>query len=443
MSSSTNATGDRPTHDDGTVLTEARKHSPRQLAAASVGNLVEWYDWYAYSFLAIYFSTAIFPKDEGGLTPLLNTFAIFAIGFFMRPIGGLLMGAVADRLGRKAALTLTILMMGAGSLLIAVLPTHAQVGVLAPVLLVIARLIQGLSVGGEFAASTTFLVESAPPRRRGLFSSFQYVSTTIGQLLASGLTALLANRLSEGDMGSWGWRIPFFFGAALSLVGLVIRAGAHETLENLDDIKAGRVQRPGILDALRFHPRESLLIVGITIAGTIAYYTWTTYLPTYANTYARVSKADALTVGTVALAFFAVLQPLIGMLSDRIGRKPLLVTFAAAFVLLTVPGLGLLNASAGRLLLVQCVGMVFLAMYTSIAAAVNAENIPGRVRASGIGFPYSISVALFGGTAPYVGTWLKDTGHGTLFPWYVSLLCVISLAVYVFGIKETAHKPLP
>ncbi len=201
--------------------------------------------------------------------------------------------------------------------------------------------------------------------------------------------------------------------------------------------------RPGILDVLLYHPRESLLIVGITIAGTIAYYTWTTYLPTYANTYAGVSKADALTVGTISLVFFGALQPVAGMVSDRIGRRPLLITFAAAFVVLTVPGLGSLDSSPGRLLLVQCVGMVFLAMFTSISAAVNAENIPSRVRAGGIGFPYSLSVALFGGTAPYVGTYLKDAGHGTLFPWYVSLLCLVSLAVYVFGIKETAHRPLP
>lgn len=424
-------------------LTDARRHSPRQLAAASVGNLVEWYDWYAYSFLATYFSVQIFPKSESGLTALLDAFAVFAVGFFMRPVGGLLMGAVADRVGRKAALTLTILLMGAGSLLMAVLPTYDQVGVLAPVLLVVARLVQGLSIGGEFAASTTFLVESAPPKRRGLFSSFQYVSTTIGQLLASGLAALLAHTLTEEQMGSVGWRIPFLVGALLSLVGLVIRRGARETLATADDLRAGRAERPGLFDALRHHPRESLLIVGITVAGTIAYYTWTTYLPTYANTYAGVDKGDALTVGTIALVVFGVLNPLAGMVSDRIGRKPLLITFALAFVLLTVPGLSLLDESPGRLLLVQCVGMVFLAMYTSIAAAVNAETIPSRVRASGIGFPYSLSVALFGGTAPYVGTALKDAGHGTAFPYYVSALCVVSLVVYVVGVKETAHRPLP
>ncbi|PRY56667.1 MHS family alpha-ketoglutarate permease-like MFS transporter [Knoellia remsis] len=425
------------------TLERARAHSPRQLAAASVGNLVEWYDWYAYSFLAVYFATQVFPESESGLTQLLNTFAIFAVGFFFRPVGGLLMGALADRIGRKPALTATILLMGAGSLLIAVLPTYASVGILSPILLVLARVIQGLSVGGEFAAATTFLVESAPPKRRGFFSSFQYVSTTIGQLLASGLAAWLASSLSEGDMQSWGWRIPFFVGAGLSLVGLVIRAGAHETLEDAEDLRTGRTARPGLFDALKHHPRESLLIVGITIAGTIAYYTWTTYLPTYAQTYADVSKADSLQAGTIALVFFALLQPVMGTISDRIGRKPLLITFAAFFVVATVPLLRLLDTSMSRLLLVQCIGMVFLAMFTSISAAVNAETIPARVRASGIGFPYSLSVALFGGTAPYVGTWFKGQGMDSAFPIYISVLCLVSLLVYVFALRETAHKPLP
>lgn len=402
--------------------------------------MVEWYDWYAYSFLAIYFASEVFPESESGLTDLLNTFAIFAIGFFFRPLGGLLMGAVADRVGRKSALTLTIVMMGVGSLIIAVMPTHQQVGVLAPAILVVARIIQGLSVGGEFAASTTFLVESAPPNRRGLFSSFQYVSTTAGQLLASGLAAVLAKMLSESDMQDWGWRIPFLVGAVLSLVGLLIRRGAYETLEDAGDEK--RV-RPGLLDAMKKYPRQSLLIVGITVAGTIAYYTWTTYLPTYAETYGGLDKDDALVVGTISLAFFAVLQPLAGMLSDRIGRRPMLITFAAAFVLFTVPGLQLIDDSPGRMLLVQCVGMIFLSGFTAISAAVNAENFPTHVRAAGIGFPYSLSVAIFGGTAPYVGTWFKDSGQGELFPWYVSGLCLISLLVYVFALKETHDKQLP
>ncbi|TJZ59346.1 MFS transporter [Streptomyces piniterrae] len=410
----------------------------RQLAAASVGNAVEWYDWYAYSFLAVYFAEQVFPKGTGdSMVPLLSSFAVFAVGFFMRPIGGLLMGAIADRRGRRAALTLTILLMGGGSLLVAVTPSYAATGLLAPVVLVIARLVQGLSVGGEFAASTTFLVESAGPGRRGLFSSFQYVSTTIGQLLASGTAALLAALLSERQMGEWGWRVAFLVGALLSLVGLWVRRGAQETRSEVDRTAA----RPGLFEALRRYPRQSLLICGITAGGTIAYYTWTTYLPTFAQVNAGFDKGDSLTVGTLSLVFFALLQPLGGLLSDRIGRKPLLLGFALGFAVLAVPLLHLVTDAFLSLLLVQCAGMVLLTGYTAVAAAVNAEVFPARVRAAGIGFPYSLTVALFGGTAPYVGTWFKQAGHADLFPWYVAVLCLVSFCVYL-TLPETSRQKL-
>ncbi|MFF3541579.1 MFS transporter [Streptomyces platensis] len=422
----------------------------RQLAAASIGNAVEWYDWYAYSFLAVYFAEQVFPKGAGNsLVPLLSTFAVFAVGFFMRPVGGLLMGAIADRRGRRTALTLTILLMGGGSLLVAVTPTYAASGLLAPLVLVLARLVQGLSVGGEFAASTTFLVESAGPGRRGLFSSFQYVSTTAGQLLASGTAALLAALLTEQQMGQWGWRVAFLIGALLSLLGLWIRRGAQETLpQALDAVPAGETpkaqrsaDRPGLFEALRRHPRQSLLICGITAGGTIAYYTWTTYLPTYAQVNAGFDKGEALTVGTLSLIFFALLQPLGGLLSDRIGRKPLLLGFSLGFAVLAVPLLHLVTDTFVSLLLVQCAGMVLLTGYTSIAAAVNAEVFPARVRAAGIGFPYSLTVALFGGTAPYVGTWFKQAGHADLFPWYVAALCLVSFLVYL-TLPETSRQEL-
>ena len=364
---------------------------------------------------------------------------MFAVGFFMRPLGGLLLGAVADRLGRRNALTLTILLMGGGSLLMAIVPTYEQVGLLAPLLLVIARLVQGLSVGGEFAASTTFLVESAPIGRRGFFASFQYVSTTIGQLIASGLTALLVQLLSKGDMGGWGWRIPFAVGALIALVGFWIRRGADETHPVPEEMEAGH--RPPLFEALRHYPRQSLLICGITIAGTITYYTWTSYFPIYAQVNYGYSAATALLAGTISLALFAVVQPLAGLLSDRIGRKPLLITFAAGFAIGIVPLLGMVGGSFWPLLIAQCIGMVLLSGYTSIAAAVNAEVFPGRVRASGIGFPYSLTVALFGGTAPYVATQMTAWGHPELFPYYVILLCVIGLVVYV-RLPETAHRPL-
>ncbi|MBB5118863.1 transporter [Streptomyces eurocidicus] len=428
-----------PTAPPAGTPSPASRSSIRQLAAASVGNAAEWYDWYVYSFLAVYFADRVFPKGSGNsLVPLLSTFAVFAVGFFMRPVGGLLMGSIADRRGRRAALTVTILLMGGGSLLVALTPTYASVGVLAPVVLVVARLIQGLSVGGEFAASTTFLVESAGPGRRGLFSSFQYVSTTVGQLLASGIAALLARLLTEGQMGDWGWRVPFLIGALLSLVGFWIRQGAQETREATRDTDP---ERPALFEALRRHPRESLLICGITAGGTLAYYTWTTYLPTYAQVNAGFDKGDALIASTLSLAFFAALQPLGGLLSDRVGRRPLLIGFALGFAILAVPLLHAITSAFLSLLLVQCAGMVLLTGYTSIAAAVNAEVFPARVRAAGIGFPYSLTVALFGGTAPYLGTWFKQSGHPGAFPWYVAGLCLVSACVYAI-LPETAKRPL-
>ncbi|MFD5419297.1 MFS transporter [Streptomyces sp. NPDC127069] len=410
----------------------------RQLLAASVGNAVEWYDWYAYTFLATHIARQVFPSGSGdSLVPLLSTFAVFAVGFFMRPVGGLLMGAIADRRGRRTALTVTILLMGGSSLLVGLTPVYASVGVLSPVVLVAARLLQGLSVGGEFAASTTFLVESAGPGRRGLFSSFQYVSTTIGQLAASGLAALLVARLSEEAMNGWGWRVPFLLGAVLGLAGFWIRRGAEETLAH----RPAEAPRPGLFDALRHHPRASLLIAGITAGGTLAYYTWTSYLPTYAELETGIAKRDALLAGTLSLAFFALLQPVGGLLSDRFGRKPCLLFFGLGFALLVVPLLRALDGSFGSLLLVQGAGMVLLTGFTSVSAAVNAEVFPARVRAAGIGFPYSLTVALFGGTAPYIGTLLKELGRPGLFPWYVAVLCLCSSAVYL-RLPERAHEPL-
>ncbi len=414
----------------------------RQLMAASVGNLVEWFDWYTYSFLAVYFSAQIFPESDNPLVPVLSAFAVFAVGFFMRPLGGLLVGAFADRYGRKAAMTFTIMLMGGGSLLLALTPTYAAAGVLAPLILTAARLIQGLSVGGEFAAATTFLVESAPPGRRGLFSSFQYVSTTIGQLLASGLAAVLAANLSEADMGSWGWRIPFAVGAVLGLVGLWIRRGADETTTLAQDVQQGKAEKPKLFEFLVRYPAQSAMIVGITVAGTVAYYTWTTFLPTYAQQNVGFDTGDALTVGTISLVFFMILQPLFGMLSDRIGRKPMLIAFGLGFTLLPVPLLSALDNTFTSLLLIQCAGMVFLSCFTSISAAVNSELFPTRVRAAGAGFPYSLTVAVFGGTAPLIGTALKDAGNTGLFPWYMSALALISTLVYVFALKETKDQPL-
>lgn len=409
----------------------------RQIAASGVGNAVEWYDWYIYSFLALNFSGQIF-KSDNPTASLLGAFAVFAASFLLRPIGGLIVGNLADRIGRKNTLALTILAMGLGSLIVGLTPTYDAVGVWSPIILVIGRLITGLSVGGEFAANSVFLVESAPAHRRGFFSSFQYVSTTAGQLVASGVAAVLVVLLSEADMAAWGWRIAFIFGAVLSVVGLWIRSGAEETF-----VEPEKSKRAGLFDALIKYPKQSLLIVGITVGGTITYYTWTTYLPTYAEANGTLDQETLLVISTISLAFFMLIQPLVGSLSDRVGRKPLLIGFAAIFVVGVVPGLYLVSQSGfwGALLIVL-LGMLVLSGYTAIGAAVNAEIIPTHVRAAGIGFPYSIAVALFGGTAPFMGTLFGSWGNPGLFGWYVAALAAVSLIVYLF-LPETAHKPLP
>lgn len=238
-------------------------------------------------------------------------------------------------------------------------------------------------------------------------------------------------------MNGWGWRVPFVIGALLGLVGFWIRRSAHETRS----AEQQQGERPGLFDALRHHPRESLLICGITAGGTLAYYTWTSYLPTYAELNTDIDKADALLAGTLSLAFFTLLQPLGGLLSDRFGRKPSLLFFGVGFAVLSVPLLRAVDGSFLSLLLVSCAGMVLLTGFTSISAAVNAEVFPARVRAAGIGFPYSLTVAVFGGTAPYVGTLLKDLDRPGLFPWYVAVLCLVSSAVYL-RLPESAHKEL-
>lgn len=418
--------------------TAAMARGPRQIVAASIGNLAEWYDWYIYSFLTAFFAPQIFPGHDR-LAQTLSSFAVFAVGFFLRPIGGLVVGALADRWGRRNTLTLTILAMGAASLIIAITPTYASVGILSPIILVFARLLSGLSIGGEFAANTTFLVESAPPGRRGFYSSFQYVSTTIGQLIASGLATVLTATLSDTAMSSWGWRIGFVVGALIALVGLWIRRSAVETRETSTG------PRPGMFEAILRFPKASLLIMGVTIAGTITYYSWTTYLPTYATqNSSAIDDSSALLITTISLAFFGCLQPIAGAVSDRVGRKPMLIVFAAVFAVGIVPALALIRSgpSFGAFLAISLLGMVVLSGFTSISAAVNAELIPGHVRAAGIGFPYSLTVALFGGTAPFVGTWMADAGRPELFGWWVALLCAVSLVVYLI-ISETAHKPLP
>lgn len=413
----------------------------RQLLAATIGNAVEWFDWYIYAILAAYFADQFFPSDSAdSLVPLMSTLAVFAVGFLSRPIGGLIIGALSDRFGRRVTLTWTIVGMGFGSLIIAAVPTYEQIGLAAPLLLLFARIVQGISAGGEYAAVSAFLIESAPSGRRGLFSSFAYVSSAGANLAAVGVSAVLANVLSSEDMAAWGWRIAFVIGAVGAGVGLWVRRHAEETLdvEGAGDAQRNRV---GMFDFVREHPKQALQIFGLFAAPAVVFYFWTAYLPTYASITVGFDLDQALLVSVASLTLFLVLQPVFGMLSDKVGRRPLMFGFGVFFLVATVPLLGTMNASVGSLLFVQTSGLVFIALWSSISSAVACELFPARLRSSGIGFPYAMSVALFGGTAPYLATYLASTGHAPAFAWYIAALSAIALLVYL-KVPETAHRPL-
>jgi MHS family alpha-ketoglutarate permease-like MFS transporter len=404
----------------------------KSIVSGSIGNLVEWYDWYVYSAFSLYFAPAFFPK--GNLTAqLLNSAAVFAVGFLMRPLGGWLMGAYADRHGRKAALVVSVLLMCGGSLLIALTPGYDQIGVAAPVLLVLARLLQGLSVGGEYGTSATYLSEMADQKNRGFFSSFQYVTLLAGQLLALTVQLGLLQVLSERQMYGWGWRVPFALGAGAALVALYLRRHMEETDSFVvQNQQAPAAKEPGKLRVLLRYPLEILTVVGLTLGGTIVFYTFTTYAQKFLVNTAGFSKADASWISFVTLVIALVLQPLFGALSDRVGRRPVLLFFGIGATLGTVPLMTLLGQahSQGAALGLLAVAMLIMSGYTSINAIVKAELFPTAIRALGVGLPYALTVAIFGGSAEYVALQAKQLGVEAWFYWYVTFCAALSLLVY-------------
>ena len=415
----------------------------KAILGGSVGNLVEWYDWYAYSEFSIYFSASFFPKGNPTVQ-LLNTAGIFALGFLMRPLGGYLFGRIADRAGRKRAMTLSVLLMSFGALLIAVTPTYHIIGLAAPLLLLTARLLQGLSVGGEYGVSATYLSEMATKNRRGFYSSFQYVTLIGGQLLALGIQLILQKWwLSEAELMEWGWRIPFIFGAILSLVALYLRRNLDET-QAFKNLETGTLQKKGTLKELLKHPRALITVIGLTLGGTLAFYTYTTYMQKFLVNTVHLSKEQATLMSFVTLFIFAVLQPLFGAWSDKIGRKPLLIGFGVAGTLGTVPLLTALSQTTSQwtafFLLVTA--LIIVSGYTSINAIVKAELFPAQIRAIGVGLPYALTVAIFGGTAEYIALWMKNNNHESYYYWYITACIFLSLMVYLFMKDTKSHSAL-
>ena len=404
----------------------------RAIFIGSIGNLVEWYDFYVYAAFALYFAAAFFPSSDP-VVQQLNAALLFAAGFLVRPLGGWLFGYLADHHGRRGALMLSVSLMCFGSLMIAVTPTYASIGIYAPILLAVARIIQGLSLGGEYGTSATYLTEMADQRNRGFYSSFQYVTLIGGQICAL-LVLLILQKvfLTNDQIRAWGWRIPFFIGALLALVALYMRRTLHET--SAFEAAKQAVKRTSSLRALMRYPREVLLVVGLTAGGTAAFYTYTTYMQKFLKLSVGLTDDQTTVVTLAALVFGMALQPIYGAISDRIGRKWLLIAFGVTGVLFTIPLLTTLQSVKGpfaAFLLIAAAWMI-VSGYTSINAVVKAELFPTNIRAIGVGLPYALTVSIFGGTTDSVALWFKSIGREQWFYYYLTGMIGISLVVYLF-----------
>ena len=413
----------------------------KAVIGGSTGNLVEWYDWYAYSAFTLYFAQHFFPSEDR-TAQLLSAAGIFAVGFLMRPIGAWLMGVYADRHGRKSGLTLSVALMCAGSLLIAVTPSYDSIGVGAPLLLVLARLMQGLSIGGEYGASATYLSEMAGRNHRGFFSSFQYVTLIAGQLVAICVLLALQAVLTEVELDAWGWRIPFLIGGALAIIVFWLRRGLAET-QSFAKAQAEGAPRSGFVELVTRHPKETLTVMLLTAGGTIAFYAYSIYMQKFLVNTSGLSREAASQINGITLFVFMLIQPLGGALSDRIGRKPLMIGFGLLGVTCTYPIFATLAVTKDPWMagLMVMAGLVIVTGYTSINAVVKAELFPAHIRALGVALPYALANTMFGGTAELVALWFKKLGMEQGFYIYVTVMIGISLIVYI-RMRDTQRHSL-
>ncbi|TQC46556.1 MFS transporter [Rhodococcus sp. WS4] len=411
------------------LTAEPPRTGVRPLAAAAVGNVVEWFDLTIYATFAVYFAPLFFPASDP-TAALLSTFAVFAVGFFVRPLGGWLIGSYADKRGRKRALTLTIVLMAVPTLIVGVSPTYETIGVLAPIVLVAARMTQGFAAGGESGGAMAYLYEIAPANRRGLYTSLWYTTVVVGIVMATLLGFGLAAAMSTEALNDWGWRIPFLIGGAAGLVGLWVRSAMAETLDNAEESHG---KPSGLKALLSVYPRETIRIFMLMAGAATAWYTFVSYMPTHLIKSIGLPASTTFGVHTLALVVFMFLLPLFGHLSDRFGRRVFGLTFALGGAVLVVPLSRGLSDVWWQALIVDLALLALTACIFSVLAVIMTEQFPSRMRAMGVGAPYNLATAIFGGTAPFLLTWLS--GHG-MSTWYFGYLAVLILLA-AFGLMKT------
>jgi MFS transporter, MHS family, proline/betaine transporter len=414
----------------------------KAVTAGAIGNFVEWYDYSVYGFFATIIASQFFPSEDR-VASLLATFAVFAVAFFMRPVGAFVFGHYGDTIGRRNTLAAAIILMGIATLMIGVLPSYAQIGVLAPILLVIARLLQGFSAGGEWSGSAAFMVEYAPENKRGLYGSWQQVSIVAGLLVGSGIGGLLGTVLSEDALNAWGWRIPFILGMVVALVGLYLRLRIEDTPAfRIIEVKEEVTEAP-VKESFTAHWRESLTAIGFTLAWTVAYYILLTYMPTYVSETLGIPLTQALLSNAIGLVALMALIPFTAVLSDRIGRKPLLIASSALIALLTYP-LFLLASTQVLVFIVlaQVLFGVIISLFSGPGPAALVEMFPTNVRYSALGVSYNIAVAAFGGTAPFIATYLISRTGSNFAPGFYLIAAAVVTLVVVSIMKETYREPL-
>lgn len=414
----------------GIPATTATDRTSRSIRAATIGSIIETYDWMIYTTFAVYFAKQFFPS-ENSTASILAAFAVFAIGFFARPIGGWLLGAFADRAGRRRGMMIGVWAMSASSFIIAILPTYASIGIAAPILMTLARVLQGLSVGGEYATATLFLAESAPTHKRGYYSSFQFLSVAGGILLASGLALVLTHVLTKEEIEAWGWRIPFVLGGFSALIGVYMRSRMEETAAFETARREGRVQKRSPIWCWVNYPRATFRLIGVTILGAFSFYIFVSYIPVYAIHQKHADPGTTFAAGTVCMVIFMIMQPLFGALSDRIGRRPQLIVFSLGYLIFLYPVVNSIHASFMSILSVELFGMLLYGLYTAVAPAVMVELFPTEVRGVGIGSTYNLIVALLGGTTPYLMTIANQSNNTRWFIAYVCFGAFLSLITYI------------